>query len=217
MQKKKKKLKRTSLTTRDFISARRSLSVYGPVIGPFHSRGPSSFFRRVGAVPSTIIISRHDDKRFVETVPLSLSLSRDIALAENSATLSGTKRLREWPRVHTGEENLSIVCLLLFFFFFFRPKTDVESIALFCCRAALRFIAINLPDLSLLVENICVRRGSTTIELIAGNGGGDFFSFFFNLATLRFEPIECFNGSIFVASINPSGQFVSLQNILRAS
>lgn len=123
MQKKKKKLKRTSLTTRDFISARRSLSVYGPVIGPFHSRGPSSFFRRVGAVPSTIIISRHDDKRFVETVPLSLSLSRDIALAENSATLSGTKRLREWPRVHTGEENLSIVCLLLFFFFFFRPKT----------------------------------------------------------------------------------------------
>lgn len=216
MQKKKKKLKRTSLTTRDFISARRSLSVYGPVIGPFHSRGPSSFFRRVGAVPSTIIISRHDDKRFVETVPLSLSL--ETSPLQKTRPLYRGQRDFESGLESTQEKRISLSSA---FFFFssssFGRKPDVESIALFCCRAALRFIAINLPDLSLLVENICVRRGSTTIELIAGNGGGDFFSFFFNLATLRFEPIECFNGSIFVASINPSGQFVSLQNILRAS
>lgn len=148
----------------------------------------------------------------------SLSLSLETSPLQKTRPLYRGQRDFESGLESTQEKRISLSSA---FFFFssssFGRKPDVESIALFCCRAALRFIAINLPDLSLLVENICVRRGSTTIELIAGNGGGDFFSFFFNLATLRFEPIECFNGSIFVASINPSGQFVSLQNILRAS
>lgn len=49
------------LTTRDFIwHDDLFLPRMGPVIGLFLSRGPSSFFRRVGAVPSTIIISQND-------------------------------------------------------------------------------------------------------------------------------------------------------------
>lgn len=121
------------LTTRDFIwHDDLFLPRMGPVIGLFLSRGPSSFFRRVGAVPSTIIISQNDAATTKDLWKRSLSLSLSFEASpwrklghfiEDKATSSGLKSTQASIPPSSGS----------FFLFFFgrkpdRPKPDVESI-----------------------------------------------------------------------------------------
>lgn len=166
--------------------ARRSLSAsYGPrnrtvsqsrTIFILSSRRCSSFHDYYLAE------RRRDDKRFVETV--SLSLSRGIALAET--TLSRTKRLRVASSPHRPRSSPSSG---FFLFFFFRPKTRPKPRRwinrLFRCRAALRFIAwlifrhgfISLKIFATRVRHYSTNWSQETEEEI----------FFFNMAILRFE------------------------------
>lgn len=154
--------------------ARRSLSAsYGPrnrtvsqsrTIFILSSRRCSSFHDYYLAE------RRRDDKRFVETVSLSLEAS-----PWRKPLYRGQSDF-EWPQVRTGLDPLHR--LTFSFFFFFRPKTRPKPRRwinrLFRCRAALRFIAWLIFRIY-LVENICNARASLFNELIAGNGRGDIF------------------------------------------
>lgn len=123
----------------------------GPVIGLCLTRGPSSFFRRVGAVPSTIIISQNDaaTTKDLWKRSLSLFLSRHRP-GGNSATLSRTKRLR----VASSSHKPRSLHRLAFFFFGRKPdqNPDVESID---SLAVAIYRVINLSGRIYLVENIC--------------------------------------------------------------
>lgn len=165
------------LTTRDFIwHDDLFLPRMGPVIGLFLSRGPSSFFRRVGAVPSTIIISQNDAATtkdlWKRSLSLSLSLSRHRP-GGNSATLSRTKRLRVASSPHRPR---SLRRLALFFFFFSaenptdrNPTSNQSTLSRFIARLIFRDGFIS--DLKIFAMR--VRHCST----IAGNGRGDLFFF----------------------------------------
>lgn len=156
----------------------------GPVIGLFLSRGPSSFFRRVDAVPSTIIISQNDAATTKDLWKRSLSLSRHRPggnhFIEDKATSSGLK---------SAQASILSIVWLFPFFFFFRPKTRPKPRRwinrLFRCRAALRFIAwlifrqgfISLKIFATRVRHYSTNWSQETEEEI----------FFFNMAILRFE------------------------------
>ena len=163
------------LTTRDFIwHDDLFLPRMGPVIGLFLSRGPSSFFRRVGAVPSTIIISQNDaaTTKDLWKRSLSLSLSRGIALAETRPLYRGQSDF-EWPQVHTGLDP-SVVCLFFSFFFSAEnptktPMSNQSTLSRFIARLIFRDGFIS--DLKIFATR--VRHCST----IAGNGRGDLFFF----------------------------------------
>lgn len=121
-----------------------------PVIGLCLTRGPSSFFRRVGAVPSTIIISQNDVATTKDLWKRSLSLSRGIVLAETRPLYRGQSDF-EWPQVHT---SLDPSIVWLFFFFGRKPdqNPDVESIDSLTVAI---YRVINLSGRIYLVENIC--------------------------------------------------------------
>ena len=200
------------LTTRDFIwHDDLFLPRMGPVIGLFLSRGPSSFFRRVGAVPSTIIISQNDaaTTKDLWKRSLSLSLSRGIALAETRPLYRGQSDF-EWPQVHTG---LDPSVVWLFFSFFFgrkpdRPKPDVESI-----DSLAIYRAINLSGrIYLGFENIRNARASLFDDRRKRKRRSLFPFFFFNLANIESIPLDSFTGSILLiyrSVINPSEEFIS--------
>lgn len=165
------------LTTRDFIwHDDLFLPRMGPVIGLFLSRGPSSFFRRVGAVPSTIIISQNDAATTKDLWKRSLSLSLPLSRHRpggNSATLSRTKRLRVASSPHRPR---SLRRLALFFFFFSaenptdrNPTSNQSTLSRFIARLIFRDGFIS--DLKIFAMR--VRHCST----IAGNGRGDLFFF----------------------------------------
>ena len=200
------------LTTRDFIwHDDLFLPRMGPVIGLFLSRGPSSFFRRVGAVPSPIIISQNDaaTTKDLWKRSLSLSLSRGIALAETRPLYRGQSDF-EWPQVHTG---LDPSVVWLFFSFFFgrkpdRPKPDVESI-----DSLAIYRAINLSGrIYLGFENIRNARASLFDDRRKRKRRSLFPFFFFNLANIESIPLDSFTGSILLIYrrvINPSEEFIS--------
>lgn len=100
----------------------------GPVIGLFLSRGPSSFFRRVDAVPSMIIISQNDAATTKDLWKRSLSLSLE-ASPWRKPLYRGQSDF-EWPQVRTGLDPLHRLAFSFFFFFGRKPdqNLDVESI-----------------------------------------------------------------------------------------
>ena len=166
------------LTTRDFIwHDDLFLPRMGPVIGLFLSRGPSSFFRRVGAVPSTIIISQNDAATTKDLWKRSLSLSLEASpwrklghFIEDKATSSGLKSTQASIPPSSGS-----------FFLFFsaenptdrNPTSNQSTLSRFIARLIFRDGFIS--DLKIFATR--VRHCST----IAGNGRGDLFFLFFFL------------------------------------
>lgn len=177
-----------------------------PVIGLCLTRGPSSFFRRVGAVPSTIIISQNDAATTKDLWKRSLSFSRGIVLAETRPLYRGQSDF-EWPQVHT---SLDPSIVWLFFFFGRKPdqNPDVESID---SLAVAIYRVINLSGRIYLVENIC--NASLFDDRVDPRKRKRFF---FNLATPRFEywiDLRLFYrldpvASIYRSVIDPSDEFV---------
>lgn len=156
---------------------------------------------------------RRDDKRFVETVSLSLSLEasswRKLGhFIEDKATSSGLKFTQASIPPSSG-------------FFSFSAENPTETPTLNQSTLSLsRFIAwLIFRDGFISLKIFATRvRHCSTIELIPGNGR-DFF--FFNLATPRFEywiDLRLFYrldpvASIYRSVIDPSEEFVSSQKI----
>lgn len=179
------------------------------VIGLCLTRGPSSFFRRVGAVPSTIIISQNDaaTTKDLWKRSLSLSFSRGIVLAETRPLYRGQSDF-EWPQVHT---SLDPSIVWLFFFFGRKPdqNPDVESID---SLAVAIYRVINLSGRIYLVENIC--NASLFDDRVDPRKRKRFFFLIWRLLDSNIESIsDSFTGSIPNASIyrsviDPSDEFV---------
>lgn len=148
----------------------------GPVIGLFLSRGPSSFFRRVDAVPSMIIISQNDAATTKDLWKRSLSLSLE-ASPWRKPLYRGQSDF-EWPQVRTGLDPLHRLAFSFFFFFSAENPTKTSTLnqsTLSLSRCSPIYRVINLSAGIYLVENICNARASLFNELIAGNGRGDIF------------------------------------------
>lgn len=161
-----------------------------PVIGLCLTRGPSSFFRRVGAVPSTIIISQNDAATTKDLWKRSLSLSRGIVLAETRPLYRGQSDF-EWPQVHT---SLDPSIVWLFFFFGRKPdqNPDVESID---SLAVAIYRVINLSGRIYLVENIC--NASLFDDRVDPRKRKRFFFLIWRLLDSNIESIsDSFTGSI---------------------
>lgn len=171
--------------------ARRSLSAsYGPrnrtvshsrTIFILSSRRCSSFHDYYLAE------RRRDDKRFVETVSLSLSRHRP---GGNSATLSRTKRLR----VASSSHKPRSLHRLAFFFFGRKPdqNPDVESID---SLAVAIYRVINLSGRIYLVENIC--NASLFDDRVDPRKRKRFFVLIWRLLDSNIESIsDSFTGSI---------------------
>lgn len=163
-----------------------------PVIGLCLTRGPSSFFRRVGAVPSTIIISQNDaaTTKDLWKRSLSLSFSRGIVLAETRPLYRGQSDF-EWPQVHT---SLDPSIVWLFFFFGRKPdqNPDVESID---SLAVAIYRVINLSGRIYLVENIC--NASLFDDRVDPRKRKRFFFLIWRLLDSNIESIsDSFTGSI---------------------
>lgn len=161
-----------------------------PVIGLCLTRGPSSFFRRVGAVPSTIIISQNDTATTKDLWKRSLSFSRGIVLAETRPLYRGQSDF-EWPQVHT---SLDPSIVWLFFFFGRKPdqNPDVESID---CLAVAIYRVINLSGRIYLVENIC--NASLFDDRVDPRKRKRFFFLIWRLLDSNIESIsDSFTGSI---------------------
>lgn len=161
-----------------------------PVIGLYLTRGPSSFFRRVGAVPSTIIISQNDAATTKDLWKRSLSFSRGIVLAETRPLYRGQSDF-EWPQVHT---SLDPSIVWLFFFFGRKPdqNPDVESID---SLAVAIYRMINLSGRIYLVENIC--NASLFDDRVDPRKRKRFFFLIWRLLDSNIESIsDSFTGSI---------------------
>lgn len=156
--------------------ARRSLSAsYGPrnrtvsqsrTIFILSSRRCSSFHDYYLAE------RRRDDKRFVETVSLSLEAS-----PWRKPLYRGQSDF-EWPQVRTGLDPLHRLAFSFFFFFSAENPTKTSTLnqsTLSLSRCSPIYRVINLSARIYLVENICNARASLFNELIAGNGRGDIF------------------------------------------
>lgn len=160
------------------------------VIGLCLTRGPSSFFRRVGAVPSTIIISQNDAATTKDLWKRSLSFSRGIVLAETRPLYRGQSDF-EWPQVHT---SLDPSIVWLFFFFGRKPdqNPDVESID---SLAVAIYRVINLSGRIYLVENIC--NASLFDDRVDPRKRKRFFFLIWRLLGSNIESIsDSFTGSI---------------------
>lgn len=177
------------------------------VIGLCLTRGPSSFFRRVGAVPSTIIISQNDAATTKDLWKRSLSLSLEASswrklghFIEDKATSSGLKFTQASIPPSSG-------------FFSFSAENPTKTPTLNQSTLSLsRFIAWLIFRDGFISLKIFATRHCSTIELIPGNGR----DFFFNLATPRFEywiDLRLFYrldpvASIYRSVIDPSDEFV---------
>lgn len=162
-----------------------------PVIGLCLTRGPSSFFRRVGAVPSTIIISQNDAATTKDLWKRSLSLSLEASswrklghFIEDKATSSGLKFTQASIPPSSG-------------FFSFSAENPTKTPTLNQSTLSLsRFIAWLIFRDGFISLKIFATRHCSTIELIPGNGR-DFFFLIWRLLDSNIESIsDSFTGSI---------------------
>lgn len=162
-----------------------------PVIGLYLTRGPSSFFRRVGAVPSTIIISQNDAATTKDLWKRSLSLSLEASswrklghFIEDKATSSGLKFTQASIPPSSG-------------FFSFSAENPTKTPTLNQSTLSLsRFIAWLIFRDGFISLKIFATRHCSTIELIPGNGR-DFFFLIWRLLDSNIESIsDSFTGSI---------------------